>query len=778
MTEKGKDFFSLSFGNREQKNSARERIEIKEGGLFWHLAGGGLALVPAFIFALRQDMPHIFLLCLAIILGGGLFFRKGFRDLERPLIYCGITALMLTVIPDMMMPPDERRFGFFDMLVRTTLTVPLLLYLSCMGGLFRPTPQLAGARAALALLAMLICGDRFFAAEFENTFLGFLNPLLKHYNILYGISALLTSLLIPLLFLSINPREDPEEKRGKRRNNGTKLRLFFLLAVPLAAWGGMEVFRQNPELLVKLERFFLGMGGRRSPRWHARMGKIVLAKDVNLRRPFPYIPPEKKKVLFYVKNASGRELYLRTSVCNLYFNGIWKGEAAGRRKELTSWQRMGILSYTSFLLPFPDEWSPETEEALEKKKKEWERVDLHFVSLETNGLIPAPGNVTLMDAVADEGFMDALGLLSLRYWRKDGGVTLYLEKKKKELSSPFGESASLMPPLLSGEGKAQFFQVPPALEKNLQKFLAEQEKTLPAGKKIKDMTREEKIVFIRDRLLSFRYEERYQDPGWMDPVSYFLLSNKKGHCELFNTALVLLLRFVGVPARYVRGFYCSEASPGHIHPVIEGHAWGEVYLEKEKRWVTVDATPPSFRGASGERSFFREKKDRFSYILRELFANVRRGYFAESMVKIFQLLFSGILELFKIPYLFVTGPFSALLLFFLYSRKLRKAREAERQMGIPPEKRALIKGLQKWEKGFVRLVPDLPKRPVRENPALFYLKFFREEENFKARLVKSLLQQYIYLRFRKEPLKKEEEELFFRQLASFRKKWKEGEKDE
>ena len=210
-------------------------------------------------------MPHIFLLTIGIVTAGMVFFRKGFRDLERPLIYCTVIALVLTVIPDMMIPPDERRFGFFDMLLRTTLSAPLLLYLSAMGGFFSPTPQIAGARAALALLAMLICGDRFFPGDFQNTHLAFLDPLLKNYYLLYGSGALGMALLIPLCFLSIS-RFEKRENGEEKRHSGLGVRLFFFLLIPLLAWGGFEIFRQNPELLVKIERFFLGMGGRRSVR--------------------------------------------------------------------------------------------------------------------------------------------------------------------------------------------------------------------------------------------------------------------------------------------------------------------------------------------------------------------------------------------------------------------------------------------------------------------------------------------------------------------------------
>ena len=43
-----------------------------------------------------------------------------------------------------------------------------------------------------------------------------------------------------------------------------------------------------------------------------------------------------------------------------------------------------------------------------------------------------------------------------------------------------------------------------------------------------------------------------------DPLAYFLFTSKAGHCEYFATAMTVMLRAVGVPARYVTGFLPGE----------------------------------------------------------------------------------------------------------------------------------------------------------------------------------------------------------------------------
>jgi transglutaminase-like putative cysteine protease len=86
------------------------------------------------------------------------------------------------------------------------------------------------------------------------------------------------------------------------------------------------------------------------------------------------------------------------------------------------------------------------------------------------------------------------------------------------------------------------------------------------------------------------------DPPGGEPVSTFLLERRPGHCEYFASAAVLLLRCLGVPARYVTGFYAWERTGPREVTVRErdAHAWAEAWVEGQG-WVTVDATPAGGR---------------------------------------------------------------------------------------------------------------------------------------------------------------------------------------
>jgi len=85
------------------------------------------------------------------------------------------------------------------------------------------------------------------------------------------------------------------------------------------------------------------------------------------------------------------------------------------------------------------------------------------------------------------------------------------------------------------------------------------------------------------------------NPGRGDPVSNFLLQKKAAHCEFFASAAVILSRCLGIPARYVVGYYAHESEgEATIVRQRDAHAWAECWIEG-RGWMTLDATPASGR---------------------------------------------------------------------------------------------------------------------------------------------------------------------------------------
>lgn len=79
-----------------------------------------------------------------------------------------------------------------------------------------------------------------------------------------------------------------------------------------------------------------------------------------------------------------------------------------------------------------------------------------------------------------------------------------------------------------------------------------------------------------------------------DFVDYFLFDQKEGYCTYYASAMTVLVRALGIPARYVEG-YVTPPSPksGSTYEVTnnQAHAWVEVYFEGFG-WYTFEPTAP------------------------------------------------------------------------------------------------------------------------------------------------------------------------------------------
>jgi hypothetical protein len=84
----------------------------------------------------------------------------------------------------------------------------------------------------------------------------------------------------------------------------------------------------------------------------------------------------------------------------------------------------------------------------------------------------------------------------------------------------------------------------------------------------------------------------------LDPVMDFLVNVKEGTCERYASALALMLRGVGIPARVVKGFRGAEHQGEGTYLVrnSHAHAWVEALVPAKGakvgyEWVALDPTP-------------------------------------------------------------------------------------------------------------------------------------------------------------------------------------------
>ncbi|MDC4224162.1 MAG: DUF3488 and transglutaminase-like domain-containing protein [Candidatus Manganitrophus sp.] len=82
-------------------------------------------------------------------------------------------------------------------------------------------------------------------------------------------------------------------------------------------------------------------------------------------------------------------------------------------------------------------------------------------------------------------------------------------------------------------------------------------------------------------------------PSDRPPLEEFLFFQKKGYCEYYASAMVMMLRSIGIASRLVTGFLPGEWNEFGKYYLIrqrDAHAWVEVYFP-EGRWLPFDPTP-------------------------------------------------------------------------------------------------------------------------------------------------------------------------------------------
>jgi len=104
----------------------------------------------------------------------------------------------------------------------------------------------------------------------------------------------------------------------------------------------------------------------------------------------------------------------------------------------------------------------------------------------------------------------------------------------------------------------------------------------------------ERTLAIQQHLLeNYRYSLEADTTTLSHPLEEFLFTRKTGYCEHYATAMVVMLRAVGIPARLVTGFLATEWNEYGSYFTVrqrDAHAWVEVYFP-HSGWITMDPTP-------------------------------------------------------------------------------------------------------------------------------------------------------------------------------------------
>lgn len=108
-----------------------------------------------------------------------------------------------------------------------------------------------------------------------------------------------------------------------------------------------------------------------------------------------------------------------------------------------------------------------------------------------------------------------------------------------------------------------------------------------------------------------------------DPLAHFLFERRAGHCEYFAAAMTVMLRSLGIPARYVNGFLpgeYNELGGDFIVRASDAHSWVEAYFPGFN-WISFDPTPPADEKAEGVFGFLALYWDWFELVWSEWVIN-------------------------------------------------------------------------------------------------------------------------------------------------------------
>lgn len=159
-----------------------------------------------------------------------------------------------------------------------------------------------------------------------------------------------------------------------------------------------------------------------------------------------------------------------------------------------------------------------------------------------------------------------------------------------DMSEPYVAVASPQQPreFMSSEHRRFLLDLPPSMETFLLEYSARELGDL--------QTVNEKANAVSDFFQdNFEYSLELPDGRrGLDPIVNFLNTRHAAHCEYFATATVLLLRSLGVPARYITGYVVDEYNMDDQFWVarnLDAHAWVEAYDQDTQRWLAVESTP-------------------------------------------------------------------------------------------------------------------------------------------------------------------------------------------
>jgi transglutaminase-like putative cysteine protease len=707
-----------------------------------------------------SDLPQ-----LPVVAGIGgitlLCLRRAMVMTDRTIIYGVLALFMLVVLAGQLWGLDTGRLGLFAYFFRPEYYGHFLLLLPFLAGILGGRSLLAGMTLQGVIFAIGTCGDIRNPATLQRSQYFPAGFIADSYEKIYFLVIVVEMLLGFLVLLLAQRRRQlalpglPKESSVASAKPSRLPKIYYALGAACLVLLGMAIagafqFQQlYSQEIRNLEIMVMSFTFRNlHPHQYLRRAAPVFLPAIDLTQPFP-LSGHRRRARNIVLRVTGPAApgLLRLHTLADYSHGHWQKGNEGDEITLSLSAPDGVLNASTFsLVEKPEEETPLSSLAT------WEILPTSNLYLDA---LPVLANFQSLTLVADELHLTQDGEVTATGWKRQAGYQLTAPPPAvKELSPP----AFPLPQADASLTNISYRRVPPYLQKTLTETLA----TVPGWQKAS--TDAEKIQALLDFFAAnFTYrlpvrrewydnqqQSNLEANGHLtDPTADFLLRTRTGHCELFASALTLLLRSAGIPARCLTGFRCEEKHPSgkfYIARLGQAHAWTEAFDRQQQRWVTLDATPGGQSEDEASRTgFLAAFWEHLKYSLSKGYARILRGELAQAVADCLAWLWVKLCSAWGLAVAVLLGLAVIVLWLCLHRRKTRR-------LSLTESQRLWARNFQRRQRHWARLAHCRFKPSQTAREILASLAAVQDFPPAELQAARKFLAEYELARFGETPI--------------------------
>ncbi len=359
---------------------------------------------------------------------------------------------------------------------------------------------------------------------------------------------------VSLSIVIINTMNRPSEKK----HLFTYAKDYILFAILLTTLTTILFLGIAWSIVVREQAFFGLMGNYIMPRHYTNF--LNISPTLNLINPG--VSAFDRRPVTEVSLPKGRNAYLKMQVFDEYHNGTWTEPK----------------TITKTILPVA--LSPD------------QPIGKIMMFVPLKDLVPAPGGIT--------------AVRSIHYLRSQDEI-IYADGPQNTRILEFSLSSQSDPVFLSPDQYRKYTALPPLIADDLRKIA--RSITQDDGNALSKAS--QMVAYFHHH---FTYSLDVSFTADNKGLIKMLNEQRPAYCTYFASALTLLLRAQGIPARVAAGFLTTEQTNvkdnTFLARVNNAHAWTEALLpsydiehgQTTMHWQTFDATPPAFNNALNKHS--------------------------------------------------------------------------------------------------------------------------------------------------------------------------------